>query len=181
MTRQLLPRKGFKFHLGPHQFCIGHRGNRQLRLVDKGFTSRSMMDEKLLMQLGAPLSLASGMVIRSCERPSRSRWISSLVSGHLNFGGMNTDFTSSAARLDVYNMQLSNEPAEELARILIDSGKGAFELCGFFAGGACSCQKYLVGDSIEFNTRLGSETMEGAIKLARQVSISFSDLGSSFQ
>ena len=38
--------------------------------------------------------------------------------------------------LDVYNMQLSNEPAEELARILIDSSKGAFELCGFFAGGA---------------------------------------------
>ena len=37
--------------------------------------------------------------------------------------------------LDVYNMQLSNEPAEELARILIDSSKGAFELWGFFAGG----------------------------------------------
>lgn len=35
-------------------------------------------------------------------------------------------------------MQLSNEPAEELARILVDSGKGAFELCGFFAGGVCS-------------------------------------------
>ena len=52
-------------------------------------------------------------------------------------GGMNTGFTSSAAGLDVYNMQLSNGPAEELARILIDSGKGAFELCGFFAGGAC--------------------------------------------
>ena len=50
---------------------------------------------------------------------------------------MNTGFTSSATRLDVYNMQLSNEPAEELARILIDSGKGAFELCGFFAGGTC--------------------------------------------
>jgi E3 ubiquitin-protein ligase TRIP12 len=32
-------------------------------------------------------------------------------------------------------MQLSNEPAEELARMLVDSGKGAFELCGFFAGG----------------------------------------------
>ncbi|KAI0287811.1 pyridoxal phosphate-dependent transferase [Russula brevipes] len=48
----------------------------------------------------------------------------------------------------VYNVQLSNEPAEELARTLIDSGKGAFELCGFFAG--------------------GSEAMEGAVKLARQ-------------
>ncbi|KAI9510528.1 hypothetical protein F5148DRAFT_1274737 [Russula earlei] len=48
----------------------------------------------------------------------------------------------------VYNMQLSNEPAEELARILIDSGRGAFELCGLFAG--------------------GSEAMEGVVKLARQ-------------
>lgn len=38
--------------------------------------------------------------------------------------------------LDVYNKQLSSEPAEELARILIDSSKGAFELCSFFAGGA---------------------------------------------
>jgi hypothetical protein len=52
-------------------------------------------------------------------------------------GGMNTGFKSSMTHLDVYNMQLSNEPAEELARILIDSGKGAFELCGLFAGGAC--------------------------------------------
>lgn len=32
-------------------------------------------------------------------------------------------------------MQLSNEPAEELASMLIESGKGAFELCGFVAGG----------------------------------------------
>jgi acetylornithine/succinyldiaminopimelate/putrescine aminotransferase len=39
----------------------------------------------------------------------------------------------------------------------------------------------LVGDSIEINTRLGSEAMEGAIKLARQVSISFSDFGSFLQ
>jgi len=46
-------------------------------------------------------------------------------------------FTSGAMPLDVYNMQISNEPAEELARILINSGKGAFELCGLFAGGAC--------------------------------------------
>ena len=49
-------------------------------------------------------------------------------------------------------MQLSNEPAEELARILVDSGKGAFELCGFFAGGA-SCP-YIVGwyDAIPSNS-----------------------------
>jgi acetylornithine/succinyldiaminopimelate/putrescine aminotransferase len=37
-------------------------------------------------------------------------------------------------------------------------------------------EKYLGGDSTDFNT-LGSEAMEGAIKLARQVSISFSDFG----
>ncbi|KAJ3931783.1 MAG: hypothetical protein NXY57DRAFT_1048760 [Lentinula lateritia] len=48
----------------------------------------------------------------------------------------------------VYNMQLSNEPAEKLAEILIKSGNGAFELCGFASG--------------------GSEAMEGVIKLARQ-------------
>lgn len=46
-------------------------------------------------------------------------------------------------------MQLTNEPAEELARLLIDSGKGAFAQCGFVSG--------------------GSEAMEAAIKLARQV------------
>jgi adenosylmethionine-8-amino-7-oxononanoate aminotransferase len=52
---------------------------------------------------------------------------------------------------DVYNMQFSNEPAEELAKILVDSGEGAFELCGFVSG--------------------GSEAMEAVIKLARQVSV----------
>lgn len=48
----------------------------------------------------------------------------------------------------VYNMQLSNEPAEELAQFLLDESKGAFSLCGFFCG--------------------GSEAMEAAIKLALQ-------------
>ncbi|KAJ8487518.1 hypothetical protein ONZ45_g14307 [Pleurotus djamor] len=48
----------------------------------------------------------------------------------------------------VYNMQLSNQPAEELADVLIASGNGAFDLCGFVSG--------------------GSEAMEGVIKLARQ-------------
>lgn len=47
-------------------------------------------------------------------------------------------------------MQLSNEPAEELAKFIIDSSKGAFEACGFVSG--------------------GSEAMEAVIKLARQVS-----------
>jgi adenosylmethionine-8-amino-7-oxononanoate aminotransferase len=52
-------------------------------------------------------------------------------------------------------MQLSNEPAEELAKILVDSGgkdsngQNVFELCGFVSG--------------------GSEAMEGVLKLARQV------------
>ncbi|EIN09600.1 PLP-dependent transferase [Punctularia strigosozonata HHB-11173 SS5] len=48
----------------------------------------------------------------------------------------------------VYNMQLSNPPAEELAKILVESGNGAFALCGFVSG--------------------GSEAMEGVIKTARQ-------------
>ncbi|PFH51863.1 hypothetical protein AMATHDRAFT_39945 [Amanita thiersii Skay4041] len=48
----------------------------------------------------------------------------------------------------VYNMQLSNVPAEKLAKELVDSGHGAFELCGFASG--------------------GSEAMESVMKLARQ-------------
>ncbi|KAF8637599.1 hypothetical protein AX17_002668 [Amanita inopinata Kibby_2008] len=48
----------------------------------------------------------------------------------------------------VYNMQLSSEPAEELAKMLVETSNGAFELCGFASG--------------------GSEAMEGVMKLARQ-------------
>ncbi|OJT09786.1 hypothetical protein TRAPUB_13745 [Trametes pubescens] len=48
----------------------------------------------------------------------------------------------------VYNMQLSNQPAEELAHYLIEASKGAFDLVGFVSG--------------------GSEAMEGVIKTARQ-------------
>ncbi|KAH8116548.1 PLP-dependent transferase [Phellopilus nigrolimitatus] len=48
----------------------------------------------------------------------------------------------------VYQVQLTNRPAEDLAKILVDSGKGAFSQCGFVSG--------------------GSEAMEAAIKLARQ-------------
>ncbi|THU92737.1 hypothetical protein K435DRAFT_671560 [Dendrothele bispora CBS 962.96] len=48
----------------------------------------------------------------------------------------------------VYSMQLSNEPAEKLAKILTSSANNAFELVGFVSG--------------------GSEAMEGVIKLARQ-------------
>lgn len=43
---------------------------------------------------------------------------------------------SYSLRTDVYNMQLSNEPAEELAKFLVDTGKGAFALAGFVSGGA---------------------------------------------
>lgn len=39
----------------------------------------------------------------------------------------------------MYNMQLSNEPAEELARNLIASSKGAFDLVGFLSGGMFGC------------------------------------------
>ena len=53
-------------------------------------------------------------------------------------------------------MQLSNEPAEELARYLVDSGKEAFASCGFVSG--------------------GSEAMEDVIKLARQVRVIISKL-----
>jgi len=46
-------------------------------------------------------------------------------------------------------MLLSNQPAEELARILIDGSNGAFELCGFVSGGwfkfqlPCNLNSYL--------------------------------------
>ena len=37
--------------------------------------------------------------------------------------------------IDVYNMQLSNQPAEALAKKLVDTSGGAFKLCGFVSGG----------------------------------------------
>ena len=37
--------------------------------------------------------------------------------------------------LDVYNMQLSNEPAESLAAFLCSTGDQAFEMCTFVSGG----------------------------------------------
>lgn len=37
--------------------------------------------------------------------------------------------------LDVYNMQLSNEPAEELAKLLVATSQGAFTTVGFVSGG----------------------------------------------
>jgi len=46
-------------------------------------------------------------------------------------------------------MQLSNEPAEALAKYLVESSDGAFEIVGFASG--------------------GSEAMDDAMKLARHV------------
>jgi len=62
-------------------------------------------------------------------------------------------------------MQLSNEPAEELAQFLVDESKGVFSLCGFVCGGnsrASGSWIWYIDDST------GSEAMEAAIKLARQ-------------
>lgn len=35
-------------------------------------------------------------------------------------------------------MQLSNEPAETLAKRLVDSSNGAFKMVGYASGGKCS-------------------------------------------
>lgn len=48
----------------------------------------------------------------------------------------------------VYSMQLSNEPAEELAKRLVETSNGAFSLVGYLSG--------------------GSEAMEAVIKMGRQ-------------
>lgn len=54
----------------------------------------------------------------------------------------------------VYNMQLSNRAAEDLAKKLIETSDGAFSMVGYASG--------------------GSEAMEGVIKLARQY---FTEIG----
>lgn len=69
-------------------------------------------------------------------------------------------------------MQLSNEPAEELASMLLESAKGAFELCGFLSGGQFDPMNYWCYE-ITDSSCLGSEAMESVIKLARQVSTRF--------
>ena len=52
--------------------------------------------------------------------------------------------------------------------MLIESGKGAFELCGLVAGGQFYLDLLVIRKS-QTNPCLGSEAMEAAIKLARQV------------
>ena len=70
-------------------------------------------------------------------------------------------------------MQLSNEPAEELASMLIESGNEAFELCGFFAGGRFNRERDWYHELVYGQFGPDSEAIEGAIKLARQVSTTF--------
>lgn len=69
--------------------------------------------------------------------------------------------------IDVYNMQLSNQPAEALAKKLVDTSGGAFTLCGFASGGLfLFSQLIFIQECLQ---SLGSEAMESALKLARQV------------
>lgn len=70
----------------------------------------------------------------------------------------------------MYNMQLSNGPAEQLAAELVASGNGAFELCGFVSGGLVSCS-FLEANFLHPCSCIGSEAMEAALKLARQVQL----------
>jgi len=65
-------------------------------------------------------------------------------------------------------MQLSNEPAEELAQFLIDESKGVFSLCGFVCGGNFGARSVPGAYSRHTNGLTGSEAMEAVIKLARQ-------------
>ncbi|KAE9398555.1 hypothetical protein BT96DRAFT_957548 [Gymnopus androsaceus JB14] len=51
----------------------------------------------------------------------------------------------------VYNMQLSNEPAEKLAEILIKSSNGAFELCGFASGAGQPQRTNFIGRQLSFH------------------------------
>ena len=62
-------------------------------------------------------------------------------------------------------MQLSNEPAEELAQFLIGESEGAFSSCGFVCGGNLR-ERLAHGVYVDDST--GSEAMEAVIKLARQ-------------
>ena len=66
-------------------------------------------------------------------------------------------------------MQLSNQPAEALAKRLVASGKGAFAACGFVSGGAYSVTHDSIYAAVFIPILIGSEAMEAVIKLARQV------------
>ncbi|KAI0319975.1 PLP-dependent transferase [Amylostereum chailletii] len=65
----------------------------------------------------------------------------------------------------VYSMQVSNDPAEELGKYLIESSNGAFELVTFLSGGKFS---FRFSVDLVLTIVLGSEAMEAVIKLSRQ-------------
>jgi E3 ubiquitin-protein ligase TRIP12 len=67
-------------------------------------------------------------------------------------------------------MQLTNEPAEELAQLLVDTSKGAFHAVGFVSGGLSffDLQRGSRASSDPDVAYLGSEAMEATIKLAKQ-------------
>lgn len=52
-------------------------------------------------------------------------------------------------------MQLSNEPAEELADHLIKGSEGVFESCGFVSGGLFNAH-YWFPNQLMYTNRLGS-------------------------
>lgn len=73
--------------------------------------------------------------------------------------------------LDVYNMQLSNRPAEALATRLVETSNGAFEMVGYASGGQDSPLTIPTHtDTDRLFYFAGTEAMEGVIKIARQVS-----------
>jgi hypothetical protein len=84
------------------------------------------------MQLEVLLSPASETAIQRLYKLSRIKSIGYHVLGSLFVIDI---WPLIPVRPDVYNMQLSNEPAEELAKVLVNSANGAFELCGFVSGG----------------------------------------------
>ena len=83
------------------------------------------------------------------------------------FSPFNTHVVPDLTTIDVYNMQLSNQPAEMLAKKLVDTSGGAFTLCGFASGGLILLILNNTGNLKQ--SPPGSEAMESVLKLARQV------------
>lgn len=67
-------------------------------------------------------------------------------------------------------MQLSNEPAEELAQWLVNTGNGAFTSCAFLAGGMLPTPLFVLF-TVDVKQQPGTEAVESAMKLAVQVSL----------
>lgn len=86
------------------------------------------------------LSYASATVTLLLCKLSRIRWTKFLVRIHVNVNPCIVLLLMTIE--DVYNMQLSNQPAEELAEVLVASSNGAFESCGFVSGGESFVSSY---------------------------------------